>query len=46
MTDKQKPAEPLLVVEAPNANKKWGTVADQLDETMRQRLLDFGKKVI
>jgi hypothetical protein len=24
----------------------WATVADQLDETMRQRLLDFGKGII
>jgi hypothetical protein len=24
----------------------WGTVADQLDETMRQRLLEFGKSIL
>jgi hypothetical protein len=24
----------------------WATVADRLDETMRQRLLDFGKGII
>jgi hypothetical protein len=46
MTDKQQPAEPSAVVKAPNTNTKWGTVADQLDETMRQRLLDFGKEIV
>jgi hypothetical protein len=24
----------------------WATVADQLDETMRQRLIEFGKAII
>lgn len=24
----------------------WGSVASRLDETMRQRLIDFGKRVV
>lgn len=28
-----------------NANN-WGTIADRLDDTMRARLIEFGKQVI
>ena len=30
----------------PPTGNNWGTVSDRLDETMRKRLLDFGKEVI
>jgi hypothetical protein len=35
--------EPADVVEPV---QDWATVADQLDETMRQRLIEFGKAII
>jgi len=30
----------------PAPGNNWGTVADRLDETMRARLIEFGKTVI
>ena len=33
------------VVEPVDGND-WATVADRLDETMRQRLIEFGKAII
>jgi hypothetical protein len=39
MTDSVEPVEPAQVT-------AWATVADQLDETMRQRLIEFGKAII
>jgi hypothetical protein len=33
------------VVEPVDRND-WATVAEQLDETMRQRLIEFGKAII
>lgn len=39
MTDNSDSIEPM-------DDDVWATVADRLDETMRQRLLDFGKGII
>jgi hypothetical protein len=30
----------------PVTGNNWGTVADRLDDTMRARLIEFGKQVI
>lgn len=30
----------------PVTGNNWGTIGDRLDETMRARLLEFGKQVI
>jgi len=46
MIDKQEAAEVVEAVETFYIAKQWGTVADQLDDTMRQRLIDFGKKIL
>lgn len=35
-------AEPVEPAQASD----WATVADQLDETMRERLIEFGKAII
>jgi hypothetical protein len=39
MTESAEPVEPAQITD-------WATVADQLDETMRQRLIEFGKAII
>jgi hypothetical protein len=39
MTESAEPVEPAQVTD-------WATVADRLDETMKQRLIEFGKAII
>jgi hypothetical protein len=46
MIDKQEAADVVEAVETSHFEKQWGTVADQLDDTMRRRLIDFGKKIL
>jgi hypothetical protein len=46
MIDKQETAEVVETIKTSHTAKQWGTVADQLDDTMRQRLIDFGKKIL
>ena len=39
MTETAEPAETVQ-------SSDWASVADRLDETMRQRLIEFGKAII